>query len=90
MFDAPPEIRETGFLVWSHSDPEVDDERWVYLPALRKVRRVAGRDRAKSFVGTDFNYDDLADRSVDEEEHVGRRLAAETRRHLREPDNPDA
>jgi hypothetical protein len=70
VFDAPPEIRETGFLVWSHSDPEVDDERWVYLPALRKVRRVAGRDRAKSFVGTDFNYDDLADRSVDEDEHA--------------------
>jgi outer membrane lipoprotein-sorting protein len=69
VFDAPPEVRETGFLVWSHADPEVDDERWVYLPALRKVRRVAGRDRGKSFVGTDFNYDDLADRSVDEDEH---------------------
>jgi outer membrane lipoprotein-sorting protein len=69
VFDAPSEVRETGFLVWSHADPEVDDERWVYLPALRKVRRVAGRDRGKSFVGTDFNYDDLADRSVDEDEH---------------------
>jgi outer membrane lipoprotein-sorting protein len=69
VFDAPPEVRETGFLVWSQADPEVEDERWVYLPALRKVRRVAGRDSGKSFVGTDFNYDDLADRSVDEDEH---------------------
>lgn len=69
VFEAPPEVRDTGFLVWSHDEPGADDERWVYLPALRKVRRVAGRDRGKSFVGTDFSYDDLADRSVDDDEH---------------------
>ncbi|NIR61385.1 MAG: outer membrane lipoprotein-sorting protein, partial [Gammaproteobacteria bacterium] len=57
VFEAPPEVRETGFLVFSHDEPGGDDERWVYLPALRKVRRVAGRDRGKSFVGTDFSYD---------------------------------
>ncbi|MEN8183213.1 MAG: outer membrane lipoprotein-sorting protein [Myxococcota bacterium] len=69
VFDAPPEVRETGFLVWSHEDALKDDERWVYLPALRKVRRVAGRDRSKSFVGTDFSYDDLSDRGLDDDSH---------------------
>lgn len=69
VFEAPPEVRETGFLVFSHDEPGADDERWVYLPALRKVRRVAGRDRGRSFVGTDFSYDDLADRSLDEDSH---------------------
>lgn len=70
VFDSPADVRDMAFLVWSYVDPEADDARWIHLPALLKTRRVAGRDRGKSFAGTEFNYEDLADRGVDEEQHT--------------------
>ncbi len=70
VFDAPTQLEDTAFLVWSDGRFDTDDRRWVYLPALRKTRRVGGRDRGKSFAGTDFYYEDLSDLHVDEERHV--------------------
>ena len=70
VFDSPPDISDTAFLVVSYVDPNRDDDRWIYLPALRKVRRVAGGDRGQSFFGTDFAYEDLAERTADEDRHV--------------------
>jgi hypothetical protein len=70
VFDAPATIKDTAFLVHSRSDPEADDLRWVYLPALRKVRRIAGRDRDKLFAASDFTYDDLSERDLDEDAHT--------------------
>lgn len=70
LFDAPASIRGTGFLVHSRKDPAQEDLRWVYLPALRKVRRIAGRDRDKLFAGSDFTYEDLGERDLDEDDHV--------------------
>jgi hypothetical protein len=70
VFDAPATIKDTAFLVHSRSDAAEDDLRWVYLPALRKVRRIAGSGRDKLFAGSDFTYDDLAERSLDEDEHT--------------------
>ncbi len=70
VFDAPPDVKDTAFLVWSYRAADADDDRWIYLPALRKVRRVAGQDRGRSFAGTEFNYDDLGDREVDADTHV--------------------
>jgi len=69
VFDAPAPIRGTAFLVWSQRDPDDEDPRWIYLPALRKVRRIAAGDRGRSFVGTDFAYEDLAERAVEEDTH---------------------
>lgn len=69
VFDAPAAIKDTAFLVVSQAAPDADDLRWIYLPALRKVRRVAGSDRGQSFTGSDFAYEDLAERGVDEDEH---------------------
>jgi negative regulator of sigma E activity len=47
------------------------DDRWIYLPELNRVRRVAAQEGAKSFVGTDLSYDDVssADRETDEDTH---------------------
>lgn len=70
VFDAPATIKGTAFLVHSRSDPTEDDLRWVYLPALRKSRRISGGDRDKLFAGSDFTYDDLAGRGLDEDEHT--------------------
>jgi hypothetical protein len=81
VFDAPENIRGTAFLVVSQLRPEAEDLRWIYLPGLRKVRRVSGSDRGQSFAGTDFFYEDLAERGVDEDEHRLLRRALDGRPH---------
>jgi hypothetical protein len=82
VFDAPPDVKETAFLVWSYRAADSDDERWIYLPALRKVRRVAGKDRGRSFAGTEFSYEDLGDRELDEDTHVLLRRESQDGREL--------
>ncbi len=68
-FSSPPDVKDTTFLNWSQKDPTADDDQWIYLPALRKVRRIAAGDKENSFMGTDLIFDDLGDREVDEDEH---------------------
>ena len=63
-FTYPNDIRGTGFLVWEHADS--DDERFLYLPSLARVRRIAGTETQESFVGTDFTYEDIGGREFDD------------------------
>ena len=63
-FTYPNDIRGTGFLVWEH--PQKDDERFLYLPSLGRVRRIAGSEAQESFVGSDFSYEDIGGREFDE------------------------
>ncbi len=56
---APRSIRDTAFLTYDYADPEKDDDQWLYLPALRKVRRISASDRGDYFLGTDFTYEDI-------------------------------
>ena len=63
-FTSPNDIRGTGFLVWEHPDSE--DERFLYLPSLGRVRRIAGSETQESFVGSDFTYEDIGGREFDE------------------------
>ena len=63
-FTYPNDIRGTGFLVWEH--PQGDDERFLYLPSLARVRRIAGSEAQESFVGSDFTYEDIGGREFDE------------------------
>ncbi|MEX1129334.1 MAG: outer membrane lipoprotein-sorting protein [Vicinamibacterales bacterium] len=63
-FTYPNDIRGTGFLVWEH--PGSDDERFLYLPSLGRVRRIAGSEAQESFVGSDFTYEDIGGREFDE------------------------
>ena len=69
VFESPPDVKGTAFLTWSANTIDADDDQWIYLPALKKVRRIAVGDRGSSFVGTDFAYDDLAERQVEEDMH---------------------
>ena len=62
-FTHPADIRGTGFLVWEH---DADDERFLYLPSLGRVRRIAGSETQESFVGSDFTYEDIGGREFDE------------------------
>jgi hypothetical protein len=63
-FTYPNDIRGTSFLVWEH--PKSDDERFLYLPSLGRVRRIAGAETQESFVGSDFTYEDIGGRELDE------------------------
>jgi hypothetical protein len=61
-FTYPNDIRDTAFLVWEH--PDTDDERFLYLPALGRVRRIAGEEKQESFVGSDLSYEDVGGRDI--------------------------
>lgn len=63
-FTYPNDIRGTGFLVWEH--PKGEDERFLFLPSLGRVRRIAGSEAQESFVGSDFTYEDIGGREFDE------------------------
>ncbi|HVL67360.1 MAG TPA: outer membrane lipoprotein-sorting protein [Vicinamibacterales bacterium] len=63
-FTYPNDIRGTAFLVLEH--PKADDERFLYLPAVGRVRRIAGSETQESFVGSDFTYEDIGGREFDE------------------------
>jgi hypothetical protein len=63
-FTYPNDIRGTSFLVWKH--PRSEDERFLYLPSLGRVRRIAGSEAQESFVGSDFSYEDISGRELDE------------------------
>ncbi len=59
VYDEPTNLRGTAFLTFDYADSEAEDDQWLYLPALRKSRRIAGAERGDSFMGTDFTYDDM-------------------------------
>lgn len=63
-FTYPNDIKGTGFLVWEH--PGAEDERFLFLPSLGRVRRISGEETQESFVGTDFTYEDIGGREFDD------------------------
>jgi outer membrane lipoprotein-sorting protein len=66
-FKKPSDVRKMVFMVHKHTDK--DDDRWMYLPALSLVKRIAASDKRTSFVGSDFYYEDVSGRGVDEDTH---------------------
>lgn len=56
-FVSPKDVKGTGLLTLEHKDRE--DDQWLYLPILRKNKRIAGNSKKNSFVGTDFTFEDL-------------------------------
>lgn len=56
-FMSPPDVKGTGVLVYDYEDK--DDDVWVYLPALRKTRRIVSSQKSKSFMGSEFSYADV-------------------------------
>jgi len=67
FFREPEDVAGTGLLVWSAKGR--DDDQWLYLPDLGRVRQINASARGDSFMGTDFSYDDLGDTDVDERTH---------------------
>jgi predicted RND superfamily exporter protein len=63
-FLSPPDVKGTVSLLIEHA--EKDDDIWIYLPALKKVRRLVSNNKKDSFVGTDFSYADVIGYKVGE------------------------
>jgi Outer membrane lipoprotein-sorting protein len=63
-FTYPNDIAGTSFLVWERDGAE--DERFLFLPALGRVRRIAGSERQESFVGSDFTYEEIGGRALED------------------------
>ena len=68
-FQRPADVRRTTYMVHKHADPKKDDDRWMYLPDLSLVKRIAAGDKRTSFVGSDFLYEDVSGRSLEEDTH---------------------
>jgi outer membrane lipoprotein-sorting protein len=68
FFLSPADVQGTSFMNWSYADGS-DDDQWIYLPALRRVRRISSDGKGDYFMGSDFTYDDLGERHPDEDNH---------------------
>jgi hypothetical protein len=66
FFLHPADVKDTAFLTYDYDDPGRDDDQWLYLPALRKTKRIATSDKSGSFMGTDLNYSDMTDRQLED------------------------
>jgi len=66
FFTHPANVKDTGFLTYDYDDPDRDDDQWLYLPALKKTKRIASSDKDNAFMGSDFSYADMTDRHLDD------------------------
>jgi outer membrane lipoprotein-sorting protein len=58
IFDTPRDVKGTAFLNYTHKTG--DDDQWLYLPALKRVKRISSRNKSGSFVGSEFAYEDIS------------------------------
>jgi len=64
-FQRPADVNKMVFMVWKRVNRE--DDRWLYLPALDLVKRIAAADKRTSFAGSDFFYEDVSGRNIEED-----------------------
>lgn len=70
FFSYPGDVKGTGFLTWDYDQAGKDDDKWLYLPSMKKTRRISGSSAKKDFfMGSDFTYDDMGSRNIDEDVH---------------------
>jgi len=63
IFDNPKDLKGTAFLTFSHKVR--DDDQWLYLPALKRVKRISSRNKSGSFMGSEFAYEDISSQEVE-------------------------
>ncbi len=66
-FQKPRDVKGTRMLTWSHR--KKDDDQWLYLPALKKIKRITSRNKSGSFMGSEFSFEDLGSQEVDKYKH---------------------
>lgn len=70
VFTTPKDVAGTGYLMFEYEEDangnKKDSDNWLYMPAMKKTRRIAssGSESEESFMGTDFTYQDMGDRSI--------------------------
>ncbi len=67
-FHEPGDVRRLTFMVWKY--PAREDDRWIFVPAVDLIRRIAAEDKYSSFVGSDFSHEDVSGRDVAEDTHT--------------------
>lgn len=63
IFDKPRDVKGTAFLSYSHSTKP--DDQWLYLPALKRVKRISSRNKSGPFMGSEFAYEDISSQELD-------------------------
>lgn len=63
VFDEPKDVQGTAFLSFAHVNTA--DDQWIYLPALKRVKRIASKKKSGSFMGSEFSYEDLSSFEVE-------------------------
>src|SRR3990170_4122919 len=66
-FHSPADVAGATFMVYKY--PNRDDDRWLFIPAINLVNRIAARDNRSSFVGSDFTYEDVSGRDLEVDTH---------------------
>ena len=66
FFLYPADIKNTGFLNYKYGESGKNDDQWLYLPSLRKTKRIASSEKGGSFMGCDFSYADMSSRNLDD------------------------
>lgn len=67
IFDEPADVKGTALLTFSHKT--VDDDQWLYLPALARVKRISSANKSGSFMGSEFAYEDIGSQEIEKYKH---------------------
>ena len=70
IFVEPADVRNTALMNWSYKEEGREDDQWIYLPALKRIKRISSGSRSDYFMGSDFTYDDLGERHPSEDTHT--------------------
>ena len=68
-FSEPRDVRGTAFLTHSKIEPD-DDLQWIFLPAVKRVKRISSSNRTGKFVSSEFSYEDLGSEEVADNDHI--------------------
>ena len=63
VFDRPRDVKNTALLTWSHKAK--DDDQWLYLPAVKRVKRISSSNKSGPFMGSEFAYEDFSSQEVE-------------------------
>ncbi len=63
IFDTPYDIKGSAFLTYTHKIN--DDDQWLYLPSIKRVKRIASRNKSGPFMGSEFAYEDIGSEEVE-------------------------
>ncbi len=65
VFSAPADTKGTALLSYSYKDPAKEDDQWLFLPSVKRVKRIASGNKTGSFVGSEFSYEDISPQQVE-------------------------